>query len=100
MSTEESHFDAPPAASAATAPAVSAQPAIYAISPEVAEELRRLLHDLSNSLEIIVQTSYLLSLAELKEPASEWLRMLEGGVSKALEHNQSMRTCLRQNSPK
>ena len=36
---------------------------------------------------IIVQTSYLLSRAELTEPATDWLRMLESGVNKALELN-------------
>ena len=63
-------------------------------------EIRKLVHDLSNALEIIVQTSYLLGLAELKEPASEWLKMLDGGVSKALELNGRLRTYVRENSPK
>ena len=67
---------------------------------EVALEMRRIAHDLSNSLEIIVQTSYLLSMAELKEPASEWLRMLDGGVNKALELNAQLREYLRQHSPR
>ena len=62
--------------------------------------MRRIAHDLSNSLEIIVQTSYLLSMAELKEPASEWLRMLDGGVNKALELNAQLREYLRQHSPR
>ena len=71
------------------------------VLPEsAAAELRRLSHDLSNSLEVIVQTSYLLSLAELKEPAAEWLRMLETGLSKALEQNQSIRAYVREHSPK
>ena len=65
-----------------------------------AQELRKLSHDLSNALEIIVQTSYLLSLAEIKEPATEWLRMLDGGVTRALEINNTMRTYLREHSPK
>ena len=55
------------------------------IPEEQAIEIRRLAHDLSNALEIIVQTSYLLSMAELKEPASDWLRMLDSGVNKALD---------------
>ena len=66
----------------------------------LAQDLRKLSHDLSNALEIIVQTSYLLTMSELKEPASEWLRMLEGGVSKALEINNGIRTYLREHSPK
>jgi hypothetical protein len=58
---------------------------------ELALEVRKLAHDLSNALEIIVQTSYLLSTVELKEPATDWLRMLDGGVQKALDINQSLR---------
>ena len=69
------------------------------IPEEVAIEIRRLAHDLSNSLEIIVQTSYLLSMAELKEPASSWLRMLDSGVQKALGLNQELREYVKKNTP-
>jgi hypothetical protein len=69
------------------------------IPEEVAIEIRRLAHDLSNSLEIIVQTSYLLSMAELKEPASGWLRMLDSGVQKALGLNQELREYVKKNTP-
>jgi hypothetical protein len=60
--------------------------------------MRRIAHDLSNALEIIVQTSYLLSTAELKEPASEWLRMLDGGVEKAMNLNQTLRNYIREHT--
>ncbi len=59
------------------------------IPEELALEIRKLAHDLSNALEIIVQTSYLLSTADLKEPASDWLGMLDSGVTKALDINQA-----------
>ncbi|MBS1813463.1 MAG: hypothetical protein JSS87_01160 [Acidobacteria bacterium] len=65
------------------------------IPDDLAIEIRRLAHDLSNALEIIVQTSYLLSTADLKAPATDWLRMLDSGVQKALEHNQSLRTYIK-----
>ena len=67
---------------------------------EIAQEIRSLTHDLSNALEILVQTSYLLGLAELKEPASEWLKMLEGGVVKATEINAALRSYVRDHSPR
>jgi light-regulated signal transduction histidine kinase (bacteriophytochrome) len=68
--------------------------------PESASlEIRRLSHDMSNALEIIVQTSYLLSMAELKEPAAEWLRMLDTGVAKATTINQSLRSYIKQHTP-
>lgn len=70
------------------------------IPEELAFEIRTLAHELSNALEIIVQTSYLLSMAELKEPASDWLRMLEGGVQKALETNMQLREYIKQHTPK
>ena len=69
------------------------------IPEDLALEIRRLAHDLSNALEIIVQTSYLLSTAELKEPASDWLGMLDSGVNKALEINQSLRQYIKKHTP-
>jgi hypothetical protein len=70
------------------------------IPEELALEVRRLAHDLSNALEIIVQTSYLLNLAELKEPASEWLRMLDSGVTRALDINLQLRDYIKTHSPR
>lgn len=68
------------------------------IPEELAIEIRRLAHDLSNALEIIVQTSYLLGTTELKAPGSDWLRMLDGGVRKALDLNSTLRTYVREHS--
>jgi hypothetical protein len=67
---------------------------------ELALEVRRLAHDLSNALEIIVQTSYLLSMAELKEPAADWLRMLDSGVQKALDLNLQLREYIKTHTPR
>jgi hypothetical protein len=76
---------------------VSETPAPH-IPEELALEVRRLAHELSNALEVIVQTSYLLGMAELKEPASEWLKMLDGGVVKALESNLQLREFIKKNT--
>jgi hypothetical protein len=70
------------------------------IPEELALEVRKLAHDLSNALEIIVQTSYLLSMAELKEPASDWLKMLDGGVKKALDINLALRAYIKTHTHK
>jgi hypothetical protein len=70
------------------------------IPEELAIEIRKMAHDLSNALEIIVQTSYLLSTADLKEPASDWLGMLDSGVTKALDINQSLRSYIKAHAPK
>jgi hypothetical protein len=69
------------------------------IPEELALDIRRMAHDLSNALEIIVQTSFLLSTAELKQPASDWLHMLEGGVQKALDINLDLRKYIKENTP-
>jgi hypothetical protein len=70
------------------------------IPEELALEVRKMAHELSNALEIIVQTSYLLSMAELKEPASDWLRMLDSGVHKALDINLQLREYIKLHTPK
>ncbi|MDR3745959.1 MAG: hypothetical protein P4K80_07520 [Acidobacteriaceae bacterium] len=69
------------------------------IPEELALEIRKLAHDLSNALEIIVQTSYLLGTVELKEPGGEWLRMLDNGVSKALDINLALRNYVKTHTP-
>ncbi|MFC6646532.1 hypothetical protein ACFQBQ_13230 [Granulicella cerasi] len=69
------------------------------IPEELALEIRRLAHELSNALEIIVQTGYLLGMAELKPPADEWLRMLESGTNKALDTNLQLREYIKRNTP-
>jgi hypothetical protein len=65
----------------------------------IALEIRRLAHDLSNALEIVTQTSYLLSTAELKPPASDWVKMLENGVNRALDINIALRNHIKAHSP-
>jgi hypothetical protein len=69
------------------------------IPEDVAVEIRKLAHELSNALEIIVQTSYLLSMTELKEPASDWLRMMDNGVQKAMDINLALRTYIKAHTP-
>ena len=76
------------------------EPTVEMIPEDLALEIRRLAHDLSNALEIIVQTSFLLSTAELKEPASDWLGMLNSGVDKALEINLALRQYIKTHTPK
>ena len=68
------------------------------IPADLAVEIRKMAHELSNALEVIVQTSYLLGTVGLKEPGSEWLRMLDNGVNKAMEINLALRNYVRENS--
>jgi hypothetical protein len=70
------------------------------IPENLALEIRKLAHDLSNALEVIVQTSYLLGTVEMKEPGSDWLRMLDNGVRKALDINLALRSYIKSHSPR
>jgi len=47
-----------------------------------------------------VQTNYLLGTVEMKGPASEWLRMLDNGVNRALEINLALRTYIKAHAPR
>ena len=69
------------------------------IPEELSVEMRRIAHDLSNALEVIIQTSYLLSTTEMKEPASDWLRMLDDGVQKAMSLNLALRNYIKEHTP-
>jgi hypothetical protein len=75
-----------------------ALPDVEKIPEDLSVEMRRIAHDLSNALEIIIQTSYLLSTVELKEPASDWLRMLDDGVQKAMSLNLELRTYIKEHT--
>jgi len=70
------------------------------IPEDISVEMRKIAHDLSNALEIIVQTSYLLNTTGLKEPAAEWLRMLDSGVEKAMSLNLALRTYIKEHTSK
>ena len=65
--------------------------ATESIPEDLAVEIRKLAHELSNALEVIVQTSYLLGTLGLKEPGSDWLRMMDNGIRKAMDINLSLR---------
>jgi len=71
-----------------------------AIPEEHAHEIRKLAHDLSNALEIIVQTNYLLGTAQMKDPEASWLEMQESGVQRALAINQTLREYIKTNCAK
>jgi hypothetical protein len=68
------------------------------IPEEQAKEVRRLSHDLSNALEIVLQTSFLLGTVPLDEDAKKWRQMLDNGVQQAAEINKKLREYVRGNS--
>ncbi|MFZ0632683.1 MAG: hypothetical protein WA399_01135 [Acidobacteriaceae bacterium] len=74
------------------------QPPSRPIPESQAKEIRRLSHDLSNALEIVLQTSFLLGTVPLDEDAKKWRAMLDNGVQQAAEINRQLREYIRGNS--
>jgi hypothetical protein len=69
-----------------------------AIPVEQAKEIRRLSHDLSNALEIIVQANYLLGAMSHDESAKQWIQLLDSGVVQAAGINRNLRDYVVANS--
>ncbi len=57
-------------------------------------EIRRLVHEMGNALEIIVQTNYLLNMGEADESTKQWLKMMDTGVRQASEVSKELRQYL------
>jgi len=79
---------------------MSAQPKTEApkIPIEVSTRLRSLAHDLSNSLEAIMQASYLLSQAELDQNARRWADLIDQASQDSVRINREIRETLRSSS--
>jgi len=58
-------------------------------------QLRSLAHDLSNSLEAIMQASYLLAQSKLQGESKRWAELLESSANEAAKINREMRKLLR-----
>ena len=65
------------------------------VAQDVTAELRHLAHDLSNSIETIMQAGYLLSQTKLDNNGKRWARMIETAVSDAARINRGIREILR-----
>jgi hypothetical protein len=68
------------------------------IPPELAKELRTLAHDLSNSLETIVQATYLISQAGPPENQRRWVELIDQASQDAVRIDQKLRQLLRSQS--
>jgi hypothetical protein len=62
---------------------------------ELAKEARRLLHDMNNALEIIIQASYLVGTLPMSEDGKQWVKLLEQGVNQAANLNRELRDVIR-----
>ena len=62
---------------------------------ETVTKLRTLAHDLSNSIETIMQASYLLAQAKLDDNNRKWLDLIDQAAQDAARINREIREILR-----
>ena len=65
----------------------------------VSKELRTLAHDLSNSIETIMQATYLLNQVDFDEANRKWLKLIDDATRDAANINRRLREVLRAHSP-
>jgi K+-sensing histidine kinase KdpD len=65
---------------------------------EVNRRLRSLAHDLSNSIETILQAAYLLSQSKLDANAKKWATLIDTASQDAARLNREIREILRNHS--
>jgi hypothetical protein len=65
----------------------------------ISQELRSLAHDLSNSIETIMQATYLLNQATLDDAGKKWLSLIDQATRDAANVNRRIREVLRGLSP-
>lgn len=64
----------------------------------ISKNLRSLAHDLSNSIETIMQATYLLSQAKLDDVNKKWLELIDNATKDAARINREIREVLRNQS--
>ena len=65
------------------------------MSQETNTKLRTLAHDLSNSIETIMQASYLLAQSNLDDTSKKWLELIDNATREAARINREIREILR-----
>ena len=73
----------------------SAKPVQVKIPDDVTLRLRSLAHDLSNSIETILQASYLLGQMKLEPNGKKWVRLIDTATQDAARINREIREILR-----
>ena len=68
------------------------------IPKDISTQLRTLAHDLSNSIETIMQACYLLNQSQLDETSKRWAGMIDSGARDAAKINRDIRDILRSKS--
>jgi signal transduction histidine kinase len=65
---------------------------------ETVSKLRTLAHDLSNSIETVMQASYLLAQVKLDNDGKKWLQLIDTAARDAARINREIREILRTQS--
>jgi hypothetical protein len=68
------------------------------IPPELNTKLRALAHDLSNSIETVMQAGYLLGQSQLDETSKKWVSLIDTAARQAARINREIRDILRTQS--
>ena len=68
------------------------------LPPEIVSQLRSLAHDLSNSIETIMQASYLLGQLHQGSESAKWISLIEDAAQDAAHINREIREVLRTHS--
>ena len=79
---------------------MSAQPKMETsvkIPAEINTKLRALAHDLSNSVETIMQASYLLAQSNLDDTSKKWAELIDKASRDCAKINREIREILRAN---
>ncbi len=69
-----------------------------AIQGETIVQMRTLAHDLSNSIETVMQASYLLAQASLDDTNKRWVELIDKAARDAARINREIRDILRAHS--
>lgn len=80
---------------------MSAQPKMETaarIPTEINTKLRALAHDLSNSIETIMQATYLLAQCKLDDTPKKWSELIDQATRDAARINRELRDILRANA--
>ena len=64
----------------------------------ISKNLRSLAHDLSNSIETIMQAGYLLGQAKLDDTNKKWVELIDNAARDAARINREIREILRSQS--
>jgi signal transduction histidine kinase len=65
---------------------------------EVNKQLRALAHDLSNSIETVMQATYLLGQSKLDDTSKKWAELIDTAIRDAARINREIREILRAQS--